>query len=361
MKYLLLFLLCTKSFAVPYLATGQGIFGAGNVASSSASPSITGNYSSGAGLITAPAFGSSAFTFSRYVGFYFDDPYGLSAYDPTINMTFGGTNRFTFEGYRGGDNEAIFRIGGSHANAATMIWNTTGLLSWTFSGSGSPIGPKIVGTAGAGMHMELSSNTGDIWNQGIYIAGSSGFDNPHYSIWNPTNHVMTITKDGDTSIGGGTREKLVTLTVQPVANHAITGTSTVNASTTVSGSGTRFLEEIGIGDGLAVSSASSTFCEVEAIASDTSLTTKCALGNGTSQTLTRKHAVELIRDKDGNIVRQTLPDGETRLTGKLVLSTSQTPASASEACRVGTVAWDSSFVYVCVATDTWKRTAIASW
>lgn len=48
-------------------------------------------------------------------------------------------------------------------------------------------------------------------------------------------------------------------------------------------------------------------------------------------------------------------------TGKFYVSTSQTPASATEACTAGQIAWDSGFIYVCVATDTWKKAAIATW
>jgi len=39
----------------------------------------------------------------------------------------------------------------------------------------------------------------------------------------------------------------------------------------------------------------------------------------------------------------------------------QTPASASAAGVAGTIAWDSGFIYVCVATNTWKRVAISTW
>lgn len=46
---------------------------------------------------------------------------------------------------------------------------------------------------------------------------------------------------------------------------------------------------------------------------------------------------------------------------KFYISTPQTPASASAACTTGQMAWDSGFVYVCVATNTWKRTALATW
>ena len=39
----------------------------------------------------------------------------------------------------------------------------------------------------------------------------------------------------------------------------------------------------------------------------------------------------------------------------------QTPASASAAGSAGTIAWDSSYIYICTATNTWKRVAIATW
>lgn len=38
-----------------------------------------------------------------------------------------------------------------------------------------------------------------------------------------------------------------------------------------------------------------------------------------------------------------------------------TPASASAAGTAGTIAWDASYIYVCTATNTWKRVAIATW
>lgn len=40
---------------------------------------------------------------------------------------------------------------------------------------------------------------------------------------------------------------------------------------------------------------------------------------------------------------------------------SKTPASASDTGTTGAICWDSSYIYVCVATDTWKRVAIATW
>ena len=55
-------------------------------------------------------------------------------------------------------------------------------------------------------------------------------------------------------------------------------------------------------------------------------------------------------------------------SGKVVLSTdvvniteTKTPASASATGTTGDIAWDADYIYVCTATDTWKRTAIATW
>lgn len=43
------------------------------------------------------------------------------------------------------------------------------------------------------------------------------------------------------------------------------------------------------------------------------------------------------------------------------LRTAKTPASAVAACDVGSIAWDANFVYICIAANTWKRSAIATW
>lgn len=37
------------------------------------------------------------------------------------------------------------------------------------------------------------------------------------------------------------------------------------------------------------------------------------------------------------------------------------PSSASDTGTRGTITWDSNYIYVCVATNTWKRVAISTW
>ena len=43
------------------------------------------------------------------------------------------------------------------------------------------------------------------------------------------------------------------------------------------------------------------------------------------------------------------------------IRTAQTPASAGATGDAGTICWDTGYIYVCTATDTWERVAIAGW
>jgi hypothetical protein len=43
------------------------------------------------------------------------------------------------------------------------------------------------------------------------------------------------------------------------------------------------------------------------------------------------------------------------------LRTAKTPATAAATGNAGDICWDSNYVYVCTAANTWKRAAIATW
>jgi hypothetical protein len=43
------------------------------------------------------------------------------------------------------------------------------------------------------------------------------------------------------------------------------------------------------------------------------------------------------------------------------LRTAKTPASASDTGVTGQICWDADYIYICTATNTWKRAAIATW
>lgn len=57
-----------------------------------------------------------------------------------------------------------------------------------------------------------------------------------------------------------------------------------------------------------------------------------------------------------------LADGSTTVNSDyLRLTTAKTPANASDTGDQGQIAWDADYIYVCTATNTWKRVAIATW
>jgi len=48
-------------------------------------------------------------------------------------------------------------------------------------------------------------------------------------------------------------------------------------------------------------------------------------------------------------------------TSRGINTVTNTPSSASDTGATGTICWDANYIYVCTATNTWKRSAIATW
>jgi hypothetical protein len=46
---------------------------------------------------------------------------------------------------------------------------------------------------------------------------------------------------------------------------------------------------------------------------------------------------------------------------RIRVATAKTPASASDTGTAGEICWDASYIYVCTATNTWKRAALSTW
>lgn len=45
----------------------------------------------------------------------------------------------------------------------------------------------------------------------------------------------------------------------------------------------------------------------------------------------------------------------------LNITNTRTPSSSSDTGIQGEICWDSNYVYVCVATNTWKRLSLSTW
>ena len=48
-------------------------------------------------------------------------------------------------------------------------------------------------------------------------------------------------------------------------------------------------------------------------------------------------------------------------TGNVVFATSYVPVTAVDGGTAGQIAYDADYVYICVATDSWKRANLAAW
>lgn len=70
-----------------------------------------------------------------------------------------------------------------------------------------------------------------------------------------------------------------------------------------------------------------------------------------------------ITETGGNIGLGTItPTNKLDIVGSSMrLRSSKTPASATAPGNQGELCWDANYIYVCVASNTWKRAALATW
>jgi hypothetical protein len=71
----------------------------------------------------------------------------------------------------------------------------------------------------------------------------------------------------------------------------------------------------------------------------------------------------LVLATNGNVgIGTTSPTAKLDISSDILrLRTAKTPATAGATGNQGDLCWDASYVYVCVATNSWKRAAIAAW
>lgn len=66
----------------------------------------------------------------------------------------------------------------------------------------------------------------------------------------------------------------------------------------------------------------------------------------------------VLRSPAANASVRTVPFSD--LSANLILSNT-VPANSSANGLVGTIRYDSSYVYICVSNNTWKRATLSSW
>jgi len=73
----------------------------------------------------------------------------------------------------------------------------------------------------------------------------------------------------------------------------------------------------------------------------------------------------LFVDASGRLLVGGSPDSGGALLqvfgDRIRIGTAKTPASATATGTAGEICWDANYIYVCTATNTWKRVAISTW
>jgi len=62
----------------------------------------------------------------------------------------------------------------------------------------------------------------------------------------------------------------------------------------------------------------------------------------------------------GGAIKGNLSTKDIEIIGSLDIK-SDAPAAANSTGTAGTITWDADYIYICTATDTWKRVAISTW
>jgi hypothetical protein len=86
----------------------------------------------------------------------------------------------------------------------------------------------------------------------------------------------------------------------------------------------------------------------------------------TGGTFTNPHVGLRIEDQTvsgllSNAYALQIAGGKVDLGPGAVVIGAHTPSSATDTGTAGQIAWDDGFIYICVATNSWKRAAIAAW
>jgi len=71
--------------------------------------------------------------------------------------------------------------------------------------------------------------------------------------------------------------------------------------------------------------------------------------------------VDVVIDGDATIYNDLSVQGIINATTSSIRIRNRTPASATATGTTGTIVYDSNYIYVCTATNTWKRVAISTW
>lgn len=279
--------------------------------------------------------------------------YSLTGTVMHVGNVDGSNSRILLDSYGNGFPVITFRS--AKGTAASPTASTSGgfLMNISVQGYGAtgylPASPAYSKTTIAAYASENWTDTA----QGTYL-----------TFWTSPNGAYTTVErmrvDNAGNVGIGTTS--ATSTLQVAQTTVGVGTVTTNGTTTLTGSNTQFLNTFKVGDTITVTGETSR--TIATVDSNTSLTSTVAFStSGSAKAYTLVGGTRFAVLGNGNIgIGTTTPSAKLDINSdSIILQTAKTPASASETCTTGTIAWDTGYMYVCTATDTWKRSALSTW
>jgi len=187
--------------------------------------------------------------------------------------------------------------------------------------------------------LSLSNQGGVGWKDGILFSAA--------------NSSHPIGADGTLirSVGGSVANGI------DISGTTISGSAFKSPGFTLDGSGTVSLNHLFLGTGASAYLMSNDSADLY-VGTHGAKTMYFVTGNTIRGAMTSSGAVVFNAGLEGTTVGAASPSTGSFSTLRV---NSAPPSSSGSAATAGQMTWDSNYLYVCVATNTWKRVALSSW